>query len=384
MTPPPRPCSVLHTEASVGFGGQEIRILQEARGLVDRGWNARIVGQPGSPLLREAAAAAIPHTALRMRHAADLRAFLALRRLIRDHAVDVVHTHSSIDSWLATLAARSLRRAVVRSRHVSIPVKRRGAFVYRLADRVITSGDAIARVLGAAGVAAGKIVSIPAGIDVHRFHPGVSGTRVRSELGLAGPLVGLVANLRSSKGHRVFIDAAAEVLRALPEARFVIVGDGVAREPIRRHIEARGLTNAVVMTGFRRDVPEVMAALDVLVLPSLRSEATSQVIPQALAVGTPVVATTVGGIPEIVTDGQTGRLVPPADAGALAGAILTTLRDREGARAMARRGGQLVRTRFTFDAMMERTTAVYAEVLAKRATAASTAASTRRARASQP
>src|SRR5438094_9249385 len=97
-----------------------------------------------------------------------------------------------------------------------------------------------------------------------------------------------------------------------------------------------GLEPRVVMTGFRRDVPEIMAALDVLVLPSLKSEAMSQVIPQALAVGTPVVGTTVGGTPELVRDGETGRLVPPSDAAALAGAILAFLRDHERPRVRAR------------------------------------------------
>ena len=121
------------------------------------------------------------------------------------------------------------------------------------------------------------------------------------------------------------------------------------------------------MTGFRRDIPEIMAALDVLVLPSLRSEATSQVVPQALAVGTPVIATRAGGASEIVRDGDTGRLVPAGDATALAGAILATFRDRAGARAMAHRGQALVHARFSFDAQMEATTAVYRELLGARA-----------------
>jgi glycosyltransferase involved in cell wall biosynthesis len=117
------------------------------------------------------------------------------------------------------------------------------------------------------------------------------------------------------------------------------------------------------MTGFRRDIPEVMAALDVLVLPSIRSEAASQVIAQALAVGTPVVATDVGGSGELVREGQTGRLVPAGDAAALAAAIAVSLSDRAGARAMAQRGQVLVRERHSLDAAMIRTTAVYAELL---------------------
>src|SRR5207302_10481693 len=130
-------------------------------------------------------------------------------------------------------------------------------------------------------------------------------------------------------------------------------------DDVRRRVSDLGLTRHVTMTGFRRDIPEVMAALDVLVLPSIRAEAMSQVIPQALAVGTPVVGTTVGGTPELVRDGETGRLVPPADAAALAGAILDFLRDPERARALARRGQALVLTQHSMDAAMARTLAVY-------------------------
>ena len=210
---------------------------------------------------------------------------------------------------------------------------------------------------------AGKIVAIPPGIDPARFHPGVSGRVVREELGLTGRAVGLVANLRGSKGHRFFLDAAREVLFHAPDTRFLIVGDGIGAEDIRRRVREMGLDAHVIMTGFRHDIPEVMAALDVLVLPSIKSEASSQVIPQALAVGTPVVATTVGGSPELITDGTTGRLVPPADAGALADAILSLLRDPAAAAAMAEAGGALVRARYTLDAAMARTVSVYDELL---------------------
>jgi glycosyltransferase involved in cell wall biosynthesis len=357
--------TILHTEASIGFGGQEVRILAEARWLLDHGWDALIAAQPGGRLLAEAAAAGLPAAAVPMRQPAGVGAVLRLRRLMGERGVDLVHTHSSVDSWVATLAAKSRRLPVVRSRHVSIPIRRRRALIYRLADRVIASGTAVKATIEAAGVPAARVRSIPAGIDTRRFHAGVSGARVRAEFGNSGPLIGLVANIRGSKGHQHLLQAVPRVLAERPRARFLIVGDGVGFDDVRRSVADRGLGDRVVMTGFRRDVPEVMAALDVLVLPSVRSEATSQVVPQALAVGTPVVGTAVGGIPEIVRDGETGRLVPPGDAAALAEAILDLLGDPERARAMARRGQALVMSRFTFEAMMEATAAVYAELLGR-------------------
>ncbi|MBI2159930.1 MAG: glycosyltransferase [Candidatus Rokubacteria bacterium] len=346
--------TVLHTEASRGLGGQELRILAETRWLLAHGWGALIACQPESPLLA-------------MRSALDLRALAALRRLMRAGAVSLVHTHSSVDAWLGAVAAKSLGLPVVRGRHVSIPIRRSRALVYRLADRVITSGEAVRALVLGAGIAPARVVSIPPGVDTARFHPGVSGRAVREELGIpaGAPAVGLVANIRGSKGHNVFLEAAREILHHSPHARFLIVGDGVGFAEVRQRVRDMGLEPAVTMTGFRRDIPEIMAALDVLVLPSLRSEATPQVIPQALAVGTPVVASTVGGNPELVRDGDTGRLVAPGDPHALAHAVLSLLADPDRARALARAGQAAALARYSIAASMALTTEVYRGLLAQ-------------------
>jgi glycosyltransferase involved in cell wall biosynthesis len=320
-----------------------------------------IACQPQSPLFHEAQAAGLDVAAVRMRSAADLPALLTLRRIMRQRRVDLVHTHSSIDSWLGGLAAKFLGLPVVRSRHVTIPIT--NTLVYRVADRVIASGDRAAELVHRAGIPPARVVALWPGVDLARFYPGVSGKTVRDELGHSGPLVGIVANVRGSKGHRYFLEAAREVLRGAPDTRFLIVGDGVGFADVRRRVREMDLEGKVSMLGFRRDIPEVMAALDVLVLPSIKSEGTSQAILQSLAIGTPVVATAIGGSPEVIRDGQTGRLVPPADAAALAAAILSLLRDPDRARAMATAGRALVTGTQSMDAVMAKTTAVYAELL---------------------
>ena len=354
--------TILHTESSRGHGGQEIRTLAEVRWLLGHGWRALIACQPDSPLFVEAKAASIPVEGIRMAGASDVGAIVRLRRLIRDRGASLVHTHSSVDSWLAGIAAKTLGRPVVRTRHVSIPIRR--ALVYRLADRIITSGESVRAMVVRAGIAPERVVSISAGVDAQRFHPDVSGKGVRDELGLGdAPVVGLVANVRGSKGHNVFLEAARVVLDVLPTTRFLIVGDGVGLDEVRGRVRQMGLETRVTLTGFRRDIPEVMAALDVLALPSIRSEAIPQVIPQALAVGTPVVASTVGGSPELIQDGKNGRLVPPGDPGALAAAILGLLQEPERARAMARAGLEMVRERYTIDATMALTARVYRELV---------------------
>src|SRR5215468_8701946 len=317
----------LHTESSVGFGGQELRIVAESRWLASHGRPVLVAAQPGARLLAEAQRAGLSTVGVAMRAPWDLRAIAMLCRLIRERRIGLVHTHSSIDAWVAGIAARSLGVPVVRSRHVSIAIPKRRALVYRLADRIITSGETVAAIVRGAGVPAARVVAIGPGLDTTRFHPQVSGAGVRAELGLRGPAVGLVANIRGSKGHAYFLEAARVVLRTRPDTTFLIVGDGIGFDDVQRRVKEMDLDSRVIMTGFRRDVPEIMAALDVLVLSSIKSEAMPQVIPQALAVGTPVVGTTVGGTPELIRDGETGRLVPPADAPALAKAIVDLLQD---------------------------------------------------------
>src|SRR5207247_209368 len=230
--------TILHTEASLGLGGQELRILAETRWLRNHGWGALVACQPGSGLLAEARAAEVDAGAVRMRGVVDLGALWALRRLMRARAVSLVPPHSSAASWLGALAARSLGLPVVRSRHVSIAI--RSALVYRLADRIVTSGEAVRALVVAAGIPPERVVAIPPGVDTTRFHPAVSGATVRGELrlGAGEPLVGLVANIRGSKGHNVFLEAARQILAVAPRARFVIGGDGAAR-PARRRARAR-------------------------------------------------------------------------------------------------------------------------------------------------
>ena len=163
-----------------------------------------IAGQPGSPLLAEAAGAGLDTALCGCAAAGSCRLFVPLR-LLRERAVDVVHTHSSVDSWLGGLAARSRGVRVVRSRHVSIPI--RGALVYRLAHRVITSGDAVADIVAGAGVARDRIVSISPGVDMRRFHPDVSGAAVRPSSACTAPPSASSPRARL-KGHRYFLEAA--------------------------------------------------------------------------------------------------------------------------------------------------------------------------------
>jgi glycosyltransferase involved in cell wall biosynthesis len=359
--------TIMHTEASLGWGGQELRILSEATAFAKRGFRLLIACQPGSRLALEAQRRGLSVRPVAMPRAFDATAWWRLRRLMRTEAVDLVHTHSSIDAWLAGFAAKSLRLPVVRSRHVSIPVKRRRNFVYNaLCDRIISSGDAIREVLITGGVEPDKIVAIPAGVDVEQFHPAVSGEAIRREFRLGGPVVGTIAMFRHSKGHRVLLQAIPQILESEPRAIFLWVGDGVGHATLQQAVADAGLQSAVRLIGFREDVATCLAAMDVFVLPSIKSDGVPQVIIQALAMRKPVIASAVGGIPEVIQHQQTGVLIPTNDPQALADAVVHVLCDPASAAAWAQAGGQLIDRHFTLEHMIDRTAAVYTAVLVER------------------
>jgi glycosyltransferase involved in cell wall biosynthesis len=230
---------------------------------------------------------------------------------------------------------------------------------------VLTTSRKISeRLIAELGLDAARVTTLPTGIDLERFNAGVHGV-LHHELKLppSTPLVGMVSVLRSWKGHKFFIEAAAEVLRRQPDARFVIVGDGPGRERIANQIAAAGLAGKVVMLGHRDDVPGVLASLSVLVLPSTAHEGVPQIILQAQAMDRAAVGTTVGGIPEVVRDGETGLLVPPQDGAALAEKILLLLAQPDFSHQLGRAAGECARRECGLDAMCARLEEIYAAQL---------------------
>ena len=373
MTPAGAPGrTVLHTESSPGLGGQEIRTLHEARWIGERGWRVIVAAQSGGKLAAQAREAGVETVAMPMRRAWDVAALGRLVRLIRGERVSIVHTHSSIDGWLGGMAARLARVPVIRTRHVSIPIRRGWNPVYtQLADRVVTSGEAIRALVLAAGVAPDRVVAIPAGVELSNFNgagpagDGPHGGRdaLLASLGLARPVVGSVAMFRGSKGHDHLLEAFRLLRAEVPGARLLLVGDGIRRQWVESLARERGLGDAVVFAGFRDDVPALLAAMDCFALASTRTEGVPQSLLQAFAAGTPVVATRIGGIPQVVEDGRTGLLVPPEDPRALAAALAAVLRDGAAARERAARARRLVEERFSHRASVGRLLALYDELL---------------------
>ena len=355
--------TVLHTESSRGLGGQEIRTLHEARWTGERGWRVILACQPDGRLIERARDAGLETLALPMKAPWDARAVARLVSLIKCERVDIVHTHSSIDAWIGGLAARSARVPVVRTRHVSIPIRRGWNPVYTwLADRVITSGEAIRQLVMNAGASAERVVAIPAGVDLDGFPFGRRSKALADTLGVSPPVIGSVAMFRGSKGHAHLIEALAMVRRRYPGATLLLVGDGIRRAWVEGLARDAGLADAVVFTGFRSDVAALLGVMDCFALASTRTEGVPQSLLQAFAAGVPVVASDIGGIAEVVVDGRTGVLVK-ATADDMAAGIERVLDDRDAAARRAIGARVMVEERFSHTSMLTRLLDLYVEVL---------------------
>jgi len=363
---------ILHTEWSTGWGGQEIRVVAESKAFRARGYDILIAAQPGTPIIERAREAGIPTIEFPLNKRRWPFAIGRAVKILRDNRVQLVHTHSSIDAWTFGAAAKLLGLPVVRSRHLSTPISRdfTSRLLYaRLADRVITSGRAIKEAMVRDNrIPAERIVSVPAGIDEKRFSPSVSAPGLKKELGFDEHdfVVGIVAVLRGWKGHSYLIKAVAALRAQGLPIKLVIVGAGPQEEVLGKQIRDDGLEGSAVMTGHRADVERLFSIMDCVVLPSTKNEATSQVLPQAMAMKKPVIASDAGGLSEVVINNETGLLVPAADADALARAIRRLYEEPATAARLAERGYAHVINYFTFDHMIDSTESVYKELLGTR------------------
>ncbi len=277
-----------------------------------------------------------------------------------------MNTHSSTDSWLAALAAATLARAapLVRTRHISAPVPRNFAtrWLYgRAAARIVTTGERLReQVVAETGVDPARVVSIPTGIDLERYRPGERDA-ARAALGLPreATIIGIVATLRSWKGHAHLLEAFAALARA--DARLAIVGDGPQREALEKRAADLGISASVTFAGNQADVVPWLQAFDLFCLPSYANEGVPQALMQAMACALAVVTTPVGSIEEIVTDGVDGVMVPPADPARLRAALSALLDDAGRRRALGERALARARERFGEARMVEGMVRVFRE-----------------------
>jgi len=380
MTGPARSYTILHTESSLGWGGQEHRVLAEMRIMKDWGHRVLLAGDPRGELFRRASRAGLSAFPLKFGGTGNLRAWRNLRRLLRHEQVDILNTHSSLDSWVGFLAWLTMtgRPRLVRTRHLSTPVARSWPTrrLYLAPAAVITTSQAISELLHQRlGVPRARLHTIPTGVSLADFTPRRPDPRLAAGVGLpAGVLVfGTVSVLRSWKGHLYLLEALKYVLEKGQTSALIIVGEGPYRPVIEEKIQEVGLAEHVRLVGHQENIPEWLALMDVFVLASYANEGVPQALLQALAMGKPVAATRTGGIPEVIVPGETGLLAPPRDSRALAENMSRLAHDEPLRAKLGQQGQQVVASRYSLERMADALEALYGEIMTAGPAPASTA-----------
>jgi len=364
---------IVYLITELNIGGAERALTRAVTRLSNSHYRASVACLYGAGTMAdEIRAAGIPVIDLGARGKWDLRVAYRLFRLLRGREVQILHSYMFHADVLGRMAGKLARVPVIVSsrRNVEIGGQIRelvNRWTANLADRTIAVSDQVREVeIQRSGVDPSKVVTIYNGVDLEDFR-GINPTKVKElkrqfSINMGTPVIGTIASLHKRKGHAYLIESLPLILKRFPKAKALLIGDGPLRESIRRKAEDLGLSNSVIFTGIRHDIPELLSALDVFVLPSLW-EGMPNVILEAMATGNPVVATHVGGMPEEVEDSVTGLLVPPRDPEALAEAIIALLQDRERAETMGRAGRARVEKYFSVERMVHQTEALYEELI---------------------
>ncbi len=368
---------VLHMISDTNMGGAGRHLLTFLEHYDRSRLAVRVLCPPGSLLAKRCAEAGV-ETGTSSFFAGDRsfgwRGLAGLVRevggLIKQHGIDVVHTHATFSGRLAARLAGV--PGVVYTKHRMDWAAPRGGIKSRAAaflnratcHRVIAVSRAVKESLVREGMPEEKVALIYNGIDVGQF-------RERAGRGLPPPLpetggkrvVGMVARLEPEKGHRYFLDAAAMILERRGDVVFVVAGTGSLAGELEKKARRLGISDRVFFTGYREDIPQLVAALDVMVHPSL-TEAFGISLVEGMCLGRPCVASAVGGLAEIAgKDGRAALLVPPGDAEAIAGKITFLLENPDAARAMGERAAKMVEQRFDAGTMTGKITDLYYQIV---------------------
>jgi L-malate glycosyltransferase len=357
----------LHIDTARTWRGGQNQVLVTVMGLRSLGHRTMLVAHPDGEL-RQRAREGLDVFPLAPRTEMDLGAAWRLARLIKSLTPDVVHAHDSHAVAMASLAlsmsTQPAKLPLLAARRVDFHLRGNSLsrWKYRQVDMFICVSEAIRDMLVADGVPVDRTVIVNEGIDLERV-AAAPPAKLHEELWLPhhAPVVGNVAALVPHKGQRHLVEAAALVVRQVPDARFVIAGEGELRAALERQIKDHHLEKHVMLLGFRPDVLSLHKAFDLFVMSSV-TEGLGTSLLDAMACEKPIVATNAGGIPEVVLEGTTGLLVPPRDHAAMAAAIVRLLKDPALRDRMGAAGLRVVREKFSAERMVQDTLKVYQAV----------------------
>lgn len=289
-----------------------------------------------------------------------------LVQLIKSKKIQIIHSNGSRATIFGGIAARLTKTPLIWHVRIVNSDKLLDRLLARLASKIIVISKAVSRRFNWLKNKEDKIVLVYNGIDLERFKPSVDIRKVRGEISLSSetPMVVTVGRLDWYKGHKYLLEAAEKIVQTLPDARFLIVGDGGYRKRLENQVKQLNLDENVIFTGNRKDIPEILAGIDLFVLSSV-SEGFGRAVAEAMACAKTVVATKVGGLSEVVEDGITGRLVSPKDSTALAEAIIELLKDKKKAENMGIAGRKRVEKLFSIERNVKSIEELYEKILTR-------------------
>ncbi len=370
------PARVLLVIDELDIGGTEQQILELARAMPRSRYRPLVCCFRHGRKAAEIEGLGVDVMHLPKRGRVDPAFVLRLARLMRRERIDIAHTFligANLWGRCAALLAR-VPTIIASERNVDIweqPVKLHlGRALARITQRIVANAEAVRRYLVACGVPAEQVVTIRNGVDVQRFARPLDVAALRRALGVAPDdvLAAVVARLEPQKGHDVIIEAAARLRDTCPRLRFLFVGGGSRARELPALVLARGLADRILFTGFRTDAADLLRAADLSVLVSTK-EGLSNTLLESLAAGRPVIASAVGGNPEVVSS-DVGILIPPRDPTALTAALVRLVSDGREAARMGACGAARVRHDFSIERMVTETVALYDDLLTPQTAAA--------------
>ncbi len=356
---------ILHTESSLGWGGQEIRIIREILGLKQRGYWIALAAPQRSNIYKRASKEDILVFPLDLHKRHPFISY-QLASIIKKNNIQILNSHSSRDSWhsvfVKSFFCKNLR--LIRTRHLSTPISKNifSKFLYKTPDVIITTGESIRqRMIEINKFDAQKIISIPTGVDINLFsYRGIIPSLNKEKDHI---YIGTISILRSWKGLDYFIYAIKILVKSYKNLKFFITGDGPQKGNLINLAQKIGVDKYIEFLGYREDIPGILASLDILVHPSTGHEGVPQIILQALAMKKPVIATNVGSIPEIIKNQKTGLLIKPRSPQEIAKAISFLIEDKNIAKELGEKGRLFVEDNYSLERMLEKIENIYHKII---------------------
>lgn len=363
---------ILEITDAKGWSGGAQQALFLSVGLKQRGRHVILACWDSSEIKKRAIKENIPIATLKMRQEYDIFAILELAKIIKEHKIDIVHAHHPKAHSLG-LAANALAKAPIflYTRRVIFPIRKsffsQIKYKSRRIDKIVAVSEGVKTILVEYGIKPERIEVIHSGTDISRFNPEINSHKIRKEFNIPDDfsVVSLIGNFSYYKGHTFFLKAIPLILKEMPKTKFIITGRDTDNKELKNLVVKLDISQNTILTGFRRDIPDILAATDLSVNASLQ-EGFAGTIRESLAMEKPVVATNVGGNPEMVIDNQNGLLIPPENSDAIAEGVIKLLGDKEVLKKMGEEGHRIVKEKFSVEAMVAKTEKLYEQLLNKK------------------